>query len=537
MKQKFKQLGLLMALLLASLQAAAYDFEVDGIYYTVISPSDLTCEVSPSPNEEGATEISHYEGDIVIPSTVEFRDRTLSVTGIGRKAFYECENLTSVILPETVTTIGDNAFQGCTSLASVSLPDSLKEIGGDAFRGCKSLSSIKLPESLTKIGEGAFGACELMTISLPPLLTTIEKEAFIGCAFTTITIPDNVTKIREGAFKNCKSLKSIILSNSLRTIYSETFLGCSALESISIPESVTIIQAFAFEDCSSLTSVSLPESMTIIDQEVFMNCISLTSINLPNSIEKIGFNAFKNCISLEHLKLPSSLSAIPSGLCMNCKSLKSINLTAPKIVYGDCDNDYGYPFGGCDQLVRLSIERDYKNINPGYFNLSDMGIDPIQIKILYTEYNFPHIALFENLIKLELGEHVTLLESTGKDVYMPSSLEQIICYGDEPPSYLKPGAYYEISDKYLFTNSQYFDLKVFVPNESLETYKNAEPWKNFWEIQGFDPAGIEDVEQTTELTEIGRYDLYGRSVSEDYVGIVIISYSDGSSKKVLNRTR
>ena len=44
-----------------------------------------------------------------------------------------------------------------------------------------------------------------------------------------------------------------------------------------------------------------------------------------------------------------------------------------------------------------------------------------------------------------------------------------------------------------FTNKQYLDLNVYVPKEALKAYQNAEPWKNFWNLQDFDPTGIESV--------------------------------------------
>ena len=65
------------------------------------------------------------------------------VTGIGKLAFYNCTNLTDVVIPDSVTEIGASAFQGCGNLKDIEIPDSVKSIGGYAFLDCISLKSIR----------------------------------------------------------------------------------------------------------------------------------------------------------------------------------------------------------------------------------------------------------------------------------------------------------------------------------------------------------------------------------------------------------
>ncbi|MDE6533049.1 MAG: leucine-rich repeat domain-containing protein [Muribaculaceae bacterium] len=105
MKQKFKKFGMLVAMLLAFLPASAYDFEVDGFYYEIVSLTDLTCKVVAGDNK--------YEGELVIPAEVTYNNRNLKVTEIGSEAFRGCKSLTSVTIPDSVTVIGYNAFYYC----------------------------------------------------------------------------------------------------------------------------------------------------------------------------------------------------------------------------------------------------------------------------------------------------------------------------------------------------------------------------------------------------------------------------------------
>lgn len=81
------------------------------------------------------------------------------VTSIGNYAFYNCESLESVIIPNTVTSIGNYAFYCCESLKSVTIGNGVTSIGKRAFWGCESLKSVTIPNSVTNIGDWAFYNC------------------------------------------------------------------------------------------------------------------------------------------------------------------------------------------------------------------------------------------------------------------------------------------------------------------------------------------------------------------------------------------
>ena len=79
------------------------------------------------------------------------------------------------------------------------------------------------------------------------------------------------------------------------------------------------------------------------------------------------------------------------------------------------------------------------------------------------------------------------------------------------------------------------NMEVEVPIEALEKYQQAPVWKDFWNLKGVEGlVGIEGTEAVA-ATEVGRYDLTGKAVSEDYRGIVIVRYSDGTTTKTVQR--
>ena len=262
--------------LFCSLSASAYDFIVGDIYYTIISNTDFTVAVTDG--------YSKYSGNITIPGTITYNEKTYSVTSIGDKAFYDCSGLTSVTIPNSVTSIGDNAFSDCSSLTSVTIPNSVTFIGKYAFRGC-GLTSVTIPNSVTSIGYGAFSVCSRLT---------------------SVTIGNSVTSIGDYAFGNCYGLTSIIVEagnptydsrencNAIIETNSNTLIvGCKGT---TIPNSVTSIGDFAFSVCLSLTSITIPNSVTSIGDFAFSGCSSLTSITIPNSVTSIGMDAFYKCI-------------------------------------------------------------------------------------------------------------------------------------------------------------------------------------------------------------------------------------------------
>ena len=179
------------------------------------------------------------------------------VTTIGDKAFYFCDSLTSVTIPDSVTTIGYAAFYRCYNLTNVTIPDSVTTIGNEAFNWCTSLTSVTIGDSVTTIGEMAFYYCrKLKIVTIGDSVTTIGNSAFYDCdSLTSVTIPDSVTSIGNSAFFSCDSLTSVTIGDSVTTIGNSAFSSCDSLTSVTIPDSVTKIGDNAFDGCAGLKEV------------------------------------------------------------------------------------------------------------------------------------------------------------------------------------------------------------------------------------------------------------------------------------------
>ncbi len=365
---RFKYVFVLTMLLLAWMPSVRVMAQKSSLLNYAFDDGSLTASVI------ALADGSHYEGEIVIPKTILHDSKTYNVTSIGDDAFYECRDLTAVIIPNSLTRIGERAFSYCEKLTSVNIPNSVTSIGVQAFEMC-GVTSIILPSSITNIENYTFIGSELTYITIPNSVTRIGYCAFIGCHdLVSITIPNSVNIIEEGAFARCSGLTSIVVEGSNPTFDSRE--NCNAIIETSsntliagckntiIPNSVTSIGHSAFEMCSGLTSIAIPNSVTSIADAAFAECIGLTSISLPNSVISIGHSCFYDCSGLESVTIPNSVTTIGGSAFTSCTSLTSIII--PKSVTSIGDG----AFYGCSRMAEVisMIERPFE-IPENVFNL------------------------------------------------------------------------------------------------------------------------------------------------------------------------
>lgn len=138
-------------------------------------------------------------------------------TSLGNYAFFECESLREIILPQELKAIGVRAFADCDGLTSLDLPRGLETIRENAFTGCDYLESVTLGESLTSIGVNAFYNClSLREISLPSTLGTLSASCFANCVSLQSVTLGGVTRVEKNAFRNCIALTAVSSSQSVK---------------------------------------------------------------------------------------------------------------------------------------------------------------------------------------------------------------------------------------------------------------------------------------------------------------------------------
>ncbi len=425
-----------IATLLCSLTASAYDFEVNGIYYNFVSASDLTIEVTSGDN--------YYSGDVIIPSTINYSGKTMTVTSIDDFAFSHCAELIGVTIPYTVTNIGLGLFSYCEGLTNIvvesgnriydsrdncnaiietnsntliagskntTIPNSVTNIGRDAFSGCLGLTSITIPNSVTSIGYSAFHGCQHLTsIAIPKSVTDIETFAFTGCSeLTNFTIPNSVISIGDRAFEDTgwwndqqdglvykddwllgykgssRPIFDIVVQDGTRYIAQHALAHCTGITSVKIPNSVLSIGEYAFWNCSGLTSIQIPNSVTSIGEYAFWYCSGLTSVSIPNSVTSIGTGAFSDCNAIEKLEL--NCSKIDSWFWNN-QSIKEV------IIGNNVASIGSTAFYLCSGLTSVTIGNSVTSIGERAF-YGCSGLTSITIPNCVTsigEYAFGHCS-------------------------------------------------------------------------------------------------------------------------------------------------
>lgn len=294
-----------------------------------------------------------------------------------------------------------------------------------------------------KIAEVTLGSKEYIGDIVIPETVTYEDQTYA------------VTRIGGSAFLNQKKVLSVTIPNSVTTIGNAAFMSCSELSVLNIPNSVSVIEYGAFINCVSLSSITIPNSVTTLGASLFSGCHGLKNVVLPDGITMIPDDCFKYCSSLETLIIPNSVTKIGYESFSCCTGLASIII--PNSV---TDIDAG-AFSGCSGLSNITIPNSV-TIVKGHTFRGCTGLTNITMSNCIT-------GIYE------------------KAFAECSNLKDVFYYADKLP--------YAYSDA--FENSYIEYATLHVPANSINKYKETEPWKNFGNIVALDGASSQKCETPT----------------------------------------
>ena len=417
-----------IAVLLGSVMANAHDFEVDGIFYDILSSTDLTVEVTYN-----ASSYKEYSGVVTIPSSVTYEDKTYSVTSIGYVAFGDCTSLTSITIPNSVTSIGGYAFRGCSSLTSVTIPNSVTIIGNYAFYECSNLQSLTIGAGVLSIGSQKSTPAKVIWLpNTPPSgyknlagkinyipnnqysLTNAYVYPFLSSMFetdgakyipispsertcdvidciydsTNLQIAIDSTVIFQGvemktknimpyAFYKNDFIREVSLGNS-GNIENSAFGNCSNLQTATISNTGTI-GSYAFYGCSSLTTARLGDSIKALGDNAFYECSSLQAITIPNSVGSVGTYCFSRCSNMISAVIGDGLATIEDYTFQYCRALESL------IIGNHVTTIETRAFENCSSLAKITIPQSItgitNNVFKGCTSLADVIIENRSTKL------------------------------------------------------------------------------------------------------------------------------------------------------------
>ncbi len=408
---------------------------------------------------------------VTFPSTVTINQNTYTITKIGREAgstdvisgYVIGSNVTKVIIPPTVTTIAADAFRNSASLAIVEIASGsgLESIGKNAFANCQNLTTINITKNISTIDSSAFNNCvKLTNISFenratndPVKKLVIMDRVFYGCvALTSITLPLHIDVIGEYSFANCTKLNNVVLTEDHKvTRLGKYALSYTAIASIYLPFSVNSVDDYCFVGSNLLRRVYLnretipgvSSSLTSAGEQVFgansspfikvytpttsHTSYQSTKWNVKTIIPNLSQGEFnyiinpsgaENTVTLTNYLGSSTILNVPSSIQINnvehrvttlgryfgnekitevrfaennyvtafesysfaaCTSLRKIHMPSNITTIGD------YSFYNCSALADVILPNNLNNIQPYVFanctSLKEIAITPQVITI------------------------------------------------------------------------------------------------------------------------------------------------------------
>ncbi len=315
------------------------------------------------------------------------------IVGIGRNAFVDCKNITEAVLPAgflssihkdnlhtvTVTSgaIGARAFKDSAKLSSVTLMDGVTKIGSEAFSGCRSLERITVPSSVGSIDSKAFKDCAVLeSVEIQGSVNTIRSETFSGCAaLAEFAVPQSVTKIERNAFYGCKTLTQIDISSSVTDIEQGAFGMCENLHTLSVDPANPNYSSLGgilydkaqttiyFVPTSASGTIALPSTLVTIGDYAFSGCDKITGIEIPSGVASIGDGAF-NGTGITRIEIPNTVSAVGVDAFENCNiteatlpaqfipSISKASLNTVTVTGGAIGEN---AFSGCAELTSVTL--------------------------------------------------------------------------------------------------------------------------------------------------------------------------------------
>ena len=222
----------------------------------------------------------------------------------------------------------------------------------------------------------------------------------------------------------------------------------SYMGSVNIPEyvhymgrsiQVTSIGENAFLGCA-LTSITLPSSIKSIDIGAFLGCSGLTSITIPNSVTSIGADAFNNCRALNYISIPDGVTFLGPGAFANCSGLTFITIPSKITKIGTAT------FKGCSKLTTVTI----------LGNVTKIGERAFEDCKSLTNFTVP--SSVKNI--------------AFRAFYGCFSLLSFSCMAEKVPK----------THKTAFENTNISKATLMSPEEAVNAYKSADPWKGFKEV-------------------------------------------------------
>lgn len=269
----------------------------------VINPTPVPVSEPEASASSALTGLAELMGSIADVEPVAGIPKYTVVDGriVADQAFYRNNSLEEISLKEGITEIGQFAFARST-LKKIEIPEGVTDICYGAFYHCDGLENVSLPDTVMNVEPKAFAFTAMMDnfknsgtdflvnggvllayngsdsqVFVPGGIRVIAAEVFAGHEeIESIRLPDSVLVVGEAAFEGCTGLRQVNLGAGVEQIKDRAFAGCGSLETVKLPVSVQTAGVLAFGDAEVIYKGSRPEetyeiSATRLSNEQYRN--------------------------------------------------------------------------------------------------------------------------------------------------------------------------------------------------------------------------------------------------------------------------
>lgn len=277
-------------------------------------------------------------------------------------------------------------------------------------------------------------------------VTEIGYSAFQSSKVTKVTVPQTISIINSYAFSGASSLSEFVFPTEKELTIGSFAFSESNINRLEIPDNVVSIDKYAFQSCTSLEYAKIGAGLKKLEAYLFRRCKNLETVEVPDNLQVIEQSAFSECKILKNINFPQSLTDIGRYAFSGCEEFTEIELPDNVRTVGS------YAFWDCIRLKRVKMPNKVRTIE----------------SYLFTRCS--------QLNSVTFGANVESIKSSCFDGC--TALAEITILNPEPPT----------CDA--FENKQYMDITLKVPAEAIPAYKEAQPWKNFWEIIAADSGVV-----------------------------------------------